>query len=985
VDIKPSKRVIHPTIILHPTIFLNRFFYIVLFIALRSILVAQTPVFRPQIAQELGASKMTVVLQDSRGWIWCGTSKGLFRFDGLSFQSIGLADTFSKASVTALFEWQGQIWAGFSHGAIGRVPVAGNFPLALTGNAEDEKKYAPHLGLWEIEEGLPSEKITAFATDKTGGFWFGTYGEGLYVWKNNRLYQFNNTDDGLASNDIYALATDAQGRIWAATDAGISICAMPEMGKKKVQNLGVAEGLIDEIVTALQTDIQGNIWVGTQEKGLQQFDANTLRPTFQTLHWGFGEVTALAVFGSRELWVGTLRDGLVRVDLTTREAYPLPETHPLRHVKALSLCKDREGLLWSVLDKGALYSANVRFGFWEAGFSNVQALLTDRHNRFWTGCQEGLFLQNLPQGRPTVSSDFKKVLSQNVISLWESPSGEIWAGTFGNGVFVLDQQGRVVRQISEKQGLANGSVLSIGGDHEKVWLATLGGVSALSMGGHGNLQVQAQLGTSYVYKVFSDSRGRVWFGTDGKGLALLENGNLHFITEAKGTELKTIYCITEDKRGRIWFSTDKEGLFCLDGTVFQHFTIENGLHSQHITGLAADGNGLIVIGYEDGFDLLNPDRVDHLMFCDASIGAPTTVVNLNALCSDAQGNVWMGSKSGILRAAAFDETFVDDPQPGITAVSVLLKSVDFLSTTNFAYSDNYFIFNFAGLWFTNPEAVSYRYKLEGFDPDWKVSKDHLASYPSLPPGRYTFRVQTSEHGNFEKVPEASWSFVIQPPFWQQWWFVLLSLVSGGGLMWWIVRNREARLRREAQLKRERVESQFEALKSQINPHFLFNSFNTLITIIEENPKVAVEYVEHLSDFYRSIIVYRERDFISLQEEMELVNSFSFLLQKRYETGYRLISRLNGIEGKIMPLALQMLVENAVKHNVISASKPLTVEIFSENDGYITVRNNIQKKIKPEPSTHFGLQSLINRYQLLGERPVIVEDNVAFFTVKVPIC
>ncbi|MDX1913315.1 MAG: sensor histidine kinase, partial [Saprospiraceae bacterium] len=181
-----------------------------------------------------------------------------------------------------------------------------------------------------------------------------------------------------------------------------------------------------------------------------------------------------------------------------------------------------------------------------------------------------------------------------------------------------------------------------------------------------------------------------------------------------------------------------------------------------------------------------------------------------------------------------------------------------------------------------------------------------------------------------------------------------------------------------------VESQFEALKSQINPHFLFNSFNTLITIIEENPRVAVEYVEHLSDFYRSIMAYRERDFISLEEEMELVNSFSFLLQKRYETGFRVVSRLNGQSGQVMPLALQMLVENAVKHNVISASKPLTVEIFTENDGYITVRNNIQKKIKPEPSTHFGLQSLVNRYQLLGEKPVLVEDNVAFFTVKVPL-
>ncbi|MBK8195804.1 MAG: histidine kinase [Lewinellaceae bacterium] len=318
---------------------------------------------------------------------------------------------------------------------------------------------------------------------------------------------------------------------------------------------------------------------------------------------------------------------------------------------------------------------------------------------------------------------------------------------------------------------------------------------------------------------------------------------------------------------------------------------------------------------------------------------------------------------------------------GCASVSVFPQPIDFMANSVFPYDQNYFIFNFTGLWYTDPESVRYRYRLEGLDPDWKVSKDHLASYPSLPPGDYTFRVQTSEHGNFENVPEASWSFTIRPPFWSQWWFVLLSMAAVAGLIYLFIRIREGRLQRVAQLKRERVESQFAALKSQINPHFLFNSFNTLITIIEENPKVAVEYVEHLSDFYRSIIAYRERDFITLQEEMELVRSFDFLLKKRYEDGFRLVDRLNGHAGLIMPLALQMLVENAVKHNVISASRPLTIEIFAENDNYVVVRNNIQPKIKPEPSTHFGLQSLVHRYRLLGERPVMVEDNAAFFTVK----
>ena len=122
----------------------------------------------------------------------------------------------------------------------------------------------------------------------------------------------------------------------------------------------------------------------------------------------------------------------------------------------------------------------------------------------------------------------------------------------------------------------------------------------------------------------------------------------------------------------------------------------------------------------------------------------------------------------------------------------------------------------------------------------------------------------------------------------------------------------------------------------------------------------------------------------LGEELALVRNFDFLLKKRYEDNFRLNCILNGQPGYIMPLTLQILVENAVKHNIISKAKPLTVDIFVENNGYLVVRNDNQRKIKPEPGTHFGLNSLVHRYQLLGAKPIVVEDTDAYFTVKVPI-
>ncbi len=199
----------------------------------------------------------------------------------------------------------------------------------------------------------------------------------------------------------------------------------------------------------------------------------------------------------------------------------------------------------------------------------------------------------------------------------------------------------------------------------------------------------------------------------------------------------------------------------------------------------------------------------------------------------------------------------------------------------------------------------------------------------------------------------------------------------------MLRQRDKRREREATLKREKIESQFEALKSQINPHFLFNSFNTLITIIEENPQMAVEFVEKLSDFYRSILQYREMEVISLKEEVELVKNYAFLLQKRFGNSLALHVQNIDEQAYIAPLTLQILVENAVKHNIISKSRPLDIEL-NVSDGYLTVSNNLQKKMALEVSTGFGLQSIVNRYALLIDKAVLIEEGETHFTVSIPI-
>lgn len=188
-----------------------------------------------------------------------------------------------------------------------------------------------------------------------------------------------------------------------------------------------------------------------------------------------------------------------------------------------------------------------------------------------------------------------------------------------------------------------------------------------------------------------------------------------------------------------------------------------------------------------------------------------------------------------------------------------------------------------------------------------------------------------------------------------------------------------------QLKRENVQSQLETLKNQVNPHFLFNSLNTLAAIIPEDVDLAVEFVQKLSKVYRYILEIRDAQVVRLRDELVALQAYNFLLQIRFSTNLRIRVALpeNRLDDWIVPLSLQMLIENAVKHNTISTQKPLVIEVFVEKDNVI-VRNNLQRKNQSTDSTGLGLPNIQNRYQLLANQPVHVIVTAQTFTVSLPL-
>jgi LytS/YehU family sensor histidine kinase len=187
------------------------------------------------------------------------------------------------------------------------------------------------------------------------------------------------------------------------------------------------------------------------------------------------------------------------------------------------------------------------------------------------------------------------------------------------------------------------------------------------------------------------------------------------------------------------------------------------------------------------------------------------------------------------------------------------------------------------------------------------------------------------------------------------------------------------------LLRESLHAQLNALKTQVNPHFLFNNLNTLCSIIPENPHQAVAFVQQLSKVYRHILEVRDEPSIALKDELEVLEAYAFLLKTRF--GNNLSIDINipteKLHKKIVPLSLQILMENAIKHNIVSSDKPLQIDVFAVN-GNLIVSNKLQKKRQAIQSTGIGLDNIRNRYKLLSEKKVIVDETPSNFTVSIPL-
>jgi len=914
--------------------------------------------------------KANVLLLDSKGYLLVGTDQGLFRYNGATFKSPRSA---IKAPVTALAHDKEVVWLGYKDGRVGYLVT----PDSIA-------EYAP-------KQYKPEAAVTAICPRPDGSLWLGTEAGIVQIRQGHAT--IIGRDAGLSDDFIYQLVFRDDNYLMAGTDQGINAIHLAK-GSREITAYSSGEGLQDNIArVVVSTGAAGQYWIGAQQGGLSLFDskAGQCRKLNVPGGWQWGQVNDILPVPGNRMWVATEDGYLLELILVGRDSARVNSfAHPDKKINDLAL--DQSGNIWCATTKGiSLVTAEFLDYFSLStpySLTGVTAMCCDRDNRLWLALKNDLYRIDLSDGIKMLQKVFHA--TEPVSALFCDQANTLWLGTSGDGLWRKEDNGTTFEKVKAVAGSEN--ILSIAISGQTLWVSGLNGVQELGIRPEGLRALRthdkmAGIGSDYIYQLYADSRQRLWMATDGAGVCLLHNGQYQHWNTFKSANSTVAYTLTEDAGGAIWAGTLYKDLFRYAGGQWENIRRKEVQDIDvNLSTVNANATGQVVAVYQRCIDLWYPgSRFFRHFNSRHSMGMDSTSRVLNCSARDTVGNVYVPFEKGILIFK--NQNAVYDIRPGIYILRVSNNSKEVAAGhTAFAPDENYLSFYFDGISYTNPERLNYRFRLEGYSDNWVYTNDPVATFPKLPAGTFTFRVQASLNGGFDNASEAVYTFSIAAPMWRRPWFLVIAGLTLVAVVYALIRFRDRKMQRLALLEQERILFDYEHLKGQVNPHFLFNSLNTLTNLIEENPESAVQYTEQLSDLYRNMLTYHNKELISLDEELKLLSAYLYIQQSRFGAALQFrqeIPEALKIRRRIPPMALQLLVENAIKHNVVSSSLPLVIHVSATEEELI-VKNEIHPKIKTEPQSGIGLANISNRYALLTQKKVYYGKEGDHWIVRLPL-
>ncbi|WP_174539924.1 sensor histidine kinase [Fertoeibacter niger] len=793
----------------------------------------------------LSQTRVAQIVQDKQGYMWFGTQFGLNRYDGYDFKTLihdrRNRDSIGAVFVTALFvDRDNGIWVGGT-GTLDRLDPVTETVARVTLTPDGAAGDAP--------------TVVHISQDREGAIWLAT-GAGLFrhdpLTVDTRHYRSDPDEpDSLSSNRIQFSGEDRAGNLWVGSAGGLDRLD-PATGRVTLH-----VPLADSVQVSFYEDQKGNFWVlGATGTGLARLDRSTNRVTRFTFHDPLpGQNDLTGVMGMVEddsgaLWIGSPGLGLFRLDAESLQAvrFGASPSDPgsIPEDKVIGLFKDREGNIWSGHHSAppSMFNPGQRlFETFRQGDGRPDSLQTDFINaifeddrgQLWLGNDFGLTRVDRATGQFT---RFHEGLSTKpmVISIAQDRAGQIWVGTYGNGIARLDEAtGNFERFVHDPAD-------------------------------------PFSIAANQVHRLILSRDGTLWAGT-GDGLSRFDPATGRFTTfkaDWSDSLAQTYVSGAEDAEGNLWLGTHYSGLHRFDPRTgkLQVFaadpSVEGSLRDNMVPSVHIGTDGIIWVGTQSGLDRFDPATGRFEAVHEAVMQTDRTISHI---LEDEAGTLWIGTNKGVVNFDPADGSFADyQTIVGLSGndftgwasgfqsargemffggfsggvaffpaqlakigptMPILLTELEFpflspeeearledmlaigsATALSLGYHANSLSLTFAAPSFVDPGSSRYRYMLEGLEDDWREvdATQRRASYTMLPPGRYVFRAQAAGVGNAWSTPGIALPIVILPPWWQTWWARSIFALGVAGLIAVAFRIRTAQVEQREQEFRKLAEN-----------------------------------------------------------------------------------------------------------------------------------------------------------------------------------
>ncbi len=991
----------------------------------------------------ISTKSVSDVLQGADGYMWIASFEGLVRFDGNSFKTFTNLPGFSNSISKMAEDKTGNIWLALADGSLARFnplnAIFTNINLKFPKQSSLEKPggvesifFDKDNNLWlgitrtglvkvnidtyntEVFNVVPEtdtyfspeikkfyNRVLCIYEDENKLFWLATP-DGLYTFNRitGNMKQISKRPpigSNEFRNDNYRHIIRMQNKLWiAAWGGGLSSYDL-RTGKFEIFKFDLQHPneYTFNIFHSIIPKNDSEILVACADKGFLSFNSNTHRfvsysnnPQFKNIPaWLW---TKILFDKDKNIWALN-ETGLMKIQIPDYKfqfhSFPVKHSDNQMFYELVDVFDndDLRLIATNFTDGLQVFNKNndthsslpIEIMKGEENVSAIERIKKDKDGLIWVLSRDYIYQYDQKNGRlikPFQPILYQKNTSNNFSDETIDISGNLWFGTIRNGMFFYDKATKKYTQFSSDEA----------GSHH--------------------------LPTNLISSVASDNNGRVWFSSN-RGYISYYDLKTNAIQSAKainsilnGLYEQKVFDLFTDRKGFLWIST-KSGLVKINCKTpvpeyVRSFTTENGLHSEFVVGLAEDSEGKIW-GTESSIYavcMIDEKRSKVLNYgMRDGINHPGEIMRLVNSCNN---KLWLMAQGGYYECDPFaTEASAKEQSLAITIMAVnsidkhFQEEIQKNKKVLLEPGENSFYFEFAAIDFSRPEMYQFAYKLEGFDTGWTYCGNRKAvSYTNIPGGDYVFKVKTTTLRGEWNEHYSSIPFFIKTPFYKKWWFIVfvILLIATGLYFFYRFRMKQQKqiLTLETKtyaLGKEKSRVQYENLKQHLNPHFLFNSLTSLSSLIRVDQKSAIKFLDGMSKIYRYILQSKDEELIDLKDEIRFIQTFIQLQKTRFEEGLQVNIQVDELfnHKKIVPVTLQNLVENSIKHNIVDSETPLKIDIYTEDD-YLVVRNNLQRKKFVETSNKQGLDNLISLYHYLSEKPLAIDETEHFFTVKIPL-